>query len=137
VHLLGLRSDVERVLCAGDVFAQPSRNEGLPLALLEAMAAGLPVVVTRVGGMAEVVREGESGHLVAAGDAAALSAALAALLGRPDRGRELGAAGRARVQAEYSVERMAARYRALYGARARGTPAASPAARAARWEPRP
>jgi glycosyltransferase involved in cell wall biosynthesis len=114
VHLLGLRDDVETVFAAGDVFAQPSLSEGLPLAVLEAMASGLPVVASRVGGIPEAVIEGETGFLTPPADPAALAAALARVLEAEDRGASLGAAGRARVAAEFSVEQMAARYRQLY-----------------------
>ena len=76
---LGYREDPIRVLVAADVFCLSSRFEGLPIALLEAMAAGLPVVATRVGGMPSVVTDGREGRLVPAGDPAALAAALAEL----------------------------------------------------------
>ncbi len=114
VHLLGLRDDVDRVLLAGDVFVQPSRSEGLPLAILEAMAAGVPVVATRVGGVAEAVVDGETGILVAPGDSPALASALRAVLAMPDVGAGLGQAGRVRAIKEFSVERMVERYRRLY-----------------------
>jgi glycosyltransferase involved in cell wall biosynthesis len=114
VHLLGLRDDVDTVLAAADVFAQPSLSEGLPLAVLEAMAHGLPVVATRVGGIPEAVIDGQTGFLVAPGDPAALAAALARALETGDRGNSFGSAGRARAEAEFSVERMAQRYRQRY-----------------------
>jgi glycosyltransferase involved in cell wall biosynthesis len=114
LHLLGLRDDVATVFAAGDVFVQPSRSEGLPLAVLEAMAHGLPVVASRVGGIPEAVDEGKSGFLVPPGDPDALAAALARVLDAGDRGAALGQAARERAVAEFSVERMAERYRALY-----------------------
>jgi glycosyltransferase involved in cell wall biosynthesis len=120
VHLLGLRDDVGTVLAAGDVFVQPSLSEGLPLAVLEAMASGLPVVATRVGGVHEAVADGTTGFLVPPGDPAALAAALARVLESPDRGAALGSAGRARVEAEFSVARMADHYRSLYAALCEG-----------------
>jgi sugar transferase (PEP-CTERM/EpsH1 system associated) len=113
VTFAGERHDVASVLAAFDVFALASRSEGLSLTLLEAAAAGLPAVATRVGGNAEVVVDGETGLLVAPADPAALAAALAALAARPDRAA-LGAAGRARVVRHFSAERMAAAYHALY-----------------------
>lgn len=119
LHLLGLRDDVERIFAAADVFVQPSRSEGLPLAVLEAMAAGLPVVATRVGGMPEAVQEGETGYLVPPSSPEALADALRTVLGAPDRGRSLGRAGWDRVKSEFSVERMTERYRALYAGRSR------------------
>jgi glycosyltransferase involved in cell wall biosynthesis len=114
LHLLGLRDDVDRVLAAGDVFVQPSLSEGLPLAVLEAMAAGLPVVATRVGGVSEAVRDGETGYLVPPADPPSLADALAKVLAADDRGAALGARGRARAEKEFSVDVMAERYRALY-----------------------
>jgi glycosyltransferase involved in cell wall biosynthesis len=114
VHLLGLREDINRVLTAGDVFAQPSRSEGLPLAILEAMAAGMPVVATRVGGVPEAVLDGETGILVPPGDSAALALGLRAVLAMPDVGASLGQAGRLRAIRQFSVEHMVDCYRALY-----------------------
>jgi glycosyltransferase involved in cell wall biosynthesis len=114
LHLLGVRDDVERVLAAADVFVQCSRSEGLPLSLLEAMAASRPVVVTRVGGMPDAVLDGEAGCVVPPGDPAALAAAIAQLLADRDRAAALGRAARARAEAEFSVEAMLERYRALY-----------------------
>jgi glycosyltransferase involved in cell wall biosynthesis len=114
LHLLGLRDDVDTVLAAGDVFVQPSRSEGLPLAVLEAMAAGLPVVATRVGGIGEAVADGETGYLVPPAEPPALAAALRKVLAADDRGAALGARGRLRAEREFSVDVMADRYRALY-----------------------
>jgi len=113
-HLLGVREDIENLLRAADLFAHPSRSEGLPLAILEAMAAGLPVVATRVGGVAEAVLDDETGYLVPPGDAEALRGALARVLQQSDRGAALGYAGRQRSIAEFSIETMAQRYQALY-----------------------
>jgi glycosyltransferase involved in cell wall biosynthesis len=113
-HLLGLRDDIDRVLRAADVFVQPSRSEGLPLAILEAMAAGLPVVATRVGGMAEAIVDGVTGLLVEPGDLAALAAALRTIVTTPGRSAALGQKGRARAAGEFSLDRMVDRYRHLY-----------------------
>jgi glycosyltransferase involved in cell wall biosynthesis len=88
--MLGYHSDPARVLAASDIFTLSSRFEGLPIAMLEAMAQGLPVVATAVGGVAEVVREGCEGLLVPAGDHDALAAAYTRLALRPDLRRELG-----------------------------------------------
>lgn len=85
VTLLGSRSDVPALLPAFDVFAMSSRHEGLSIALVEALAAGVPCVATNVGGISEVVLHGESGLLVPAGDSDALAAALTEVLGDSDR----------------------------------------------------
>lgn len=104
--LLGRREDIPTLLAAADLLCLPSREEGLGLAALEAMAAGVPVVATRVGGLPEAVEEGVTGLLVAPGDPAALAAALTALLSDPPRARMLGAAGRRRADERYTRERM-------------------------------
>ena len=102
------------MLAALDVFVLPSRHEGLGVAILEAMAMALPVVASDVGGIPEIVDAGRTGVLVPPEDAAALASAIAAL----DRDRalahQMGAAGRARVLAEFSMEVMADRYERLY-----------------------
>jgi glycosyltransferase involved in cell wall biosynthesis len=113
VTFAGERADVAPLLAAFDVFALASRSEGVSLTLLEAAAAGLPVVATRVGGNEEVVVDGKTGFLVPAGDPAAFADALARVAERPDRAT-LGAAGRARVERRFSVERMARAYGDLY-----------------------
>jgi glycosyltransferase involved in cell wall biosynthesis len=100
-------------LAEWDVFCLPSRSEGYPLSIVEAMFAGLPVVATAVGSVAEAVQENRTGLLVAKDDPEALTAALAAL-GDPARRRELGAAGRAYATAHLTVEKMAESYRCLY-----------------------
>ena len=119
VHLLGLRDDVPDLLAAGDVFVQPSKSEGLPLAVLEAMAQRIPVVATNVGGVAEAVEDGRTGCLVPSGDPSALAAAVSGILDSPDRGASLAAAANARVREEFSVEHMLSRYRDLYRGQSR------------------
>jgi glycosyltransferase involved in cell wall biosynthesis len=116
IHLAGLRRDVPRCLAAFDVFALPSRMEGLPLVLPEAMAMRLPVVATAVGGVPNVVREGETGFLVPAGEGAdtAMRTQLALLRDDPTRRRALGNHAREIALARYSAERMAADYMAAY-----------------------
>lgn len=134
VHLLGLRDDVDTVLSAGEVFVQSSLSEGLPLAVLEAMAAGLPVVSTRVGGIGEAVLDGTTGYMVPAADPDRLAEALRRTLEAPDRGATLGAAGRARAESEFSVTAMAERYRAHYARRIDGAARARDLASAAAAE---
>ena len=104
----------EEWLPAFDVFAMSSDSEGLPVALLEAMACGLPPVVTAVGAIPEVVDHGRAGRLVAPGDRSALASALAALAADEAARRALGEAAARRVAERYSAARMARDYEALY-----------------------
>lgn len=120
VHFVGRRADVPRMLAAADLFVLPSRAEALPTVVAEAMAAGLPVVATSVGGTPEMVGP-ETGILVEPGDPVALAAACLELLGDPDRRASMGAAA-AEVAAErFDIRRQAARlvemYRVLAAAR--------------------
>ncbi len=104
VRLAGERRDVAELLADADVFALSSSSEGMPVSVLEAMAAGLPVVASRVGGVPEQVVDGETGLLVEPGDPEDLAEALARLVGdRELRGR-LGAAGRARAEDAFDLE---------------------------------
>ena len=112
----GYQSRTEHFLSAMDVFALSSRHEGLPLALLEAWAAGLPVVSSAVGGIPQVVEHDRSGLLFESGNEAALANALSRLLDRPQLAAELGAAGKARVFSQYSLQRMADGYEHQYHA---------------------
>ena len=114
LHLLGLRSDVNAVLAAGDLFVLPSLSEGLPLALLEAMFAGCPIVATDVGEVSAALGNGEAGVIVRPGDASALASALNALLDDPDRARMLAASARARAESQYDRSQMVQRYRSIY-----------------------
>gem|GEM_PF-32963 len=114
VTLVGHTDDVGGLLRAADLFVLPSRFEGLPLALLEAMAAGLPVVATAVGGIAEVLQEGEMGRLVARDDPAALAEAIRESLTRWTHGAGLVPPGRAWGAQQWSAERMIADSLALY-----------------------
>jgi len=103
--LLGFRRDVPRLLSAADCLAMSSDFEGLPMVALEAAATGRPVVATEVGSIAALVEDGRTGHLVPKGDVAALAARLVEVLGAPDRGRSMGAAGRARVLDRFPLSR--------------------------------
>lgn len=114
IHLVGNRSDVAELLAASDCFVLPSLWEGLPMALLEAMAARLPVVATEVSGSRDVVVDGVSGLLVAPGDPAALSTAILGVLADPSRAQALGRAARTRVEAEFSGRTQARRHAALF-----------------------
>jgi glycosyltransferase involved in cell wall biosynthesis len=114
IHFLGSRADVPELLAACDIFVLPSLWEGLPIALLEAMASGLPSVASAVSGARQVVVDGETGFLVPPGDVPALAAALAELLSDPERASAMGAAARQRVERAYSARRQAEEHAALY-----------------------
>jgi sugar transferase (PEP-CTERM/EpsH1 system associated) len=114
VRMLGLRHDIAQLLAAADVFLLTSVSEGIPVTVLEAMAVGLPVVSTDVGGMAEIVRPGKTGFLVPAGDDAWLADAILDLAGDPALRARLGQAGRNRVETVFSQEQMHAAYARLY-----------------------
>lgn len=116
VILAGSRSDVADVLSAMDVFVLSSATEGLAVTLLEAMAAGLPVVATRVGGNPEVVVDGETGRLVPPRDAGALAAAVGEMLSDRALGASMGERGRARAVARFGIDAMVGSYVALYDA---------------------
>ncbi len=105
VRFVGYRADVEPLLAASDIAVLSSANEGTPVALIEAGAAGLPLVATDVGGVRDVVAEG-TGTLVAAGDAAGLGAAIAALAGDAERRGACGAAAQRHVLARYRAARL-------------------------------
>jgi glycosyltransferase involved in cell wall biosynthesis len=114
VRFLGFRTDVADILGAADIFLLPSRTEGFPLSLLEAMARRLPVVVTPVGGIPELCTEGEHALFVPVDDPEALSVAMERLAGDPALQKKLGDAGYARTLAEFSFEGMTRRYEELY-----------------------
>jgi glycosyltransferase involved in cell wall biosynthesis len=114
VRFLGVRADVPAILNASDLFVLSSRWEGNPLSVMEAMAAGLPVVSTAVGGVPELVREGETGLLVPSGDAAALARALQALVDDPVRRQAMGAAARQHAIAHFDIRHTVRGYEQLY-----------------------
>jgi glycosyltransferase involved in cell wall biosynthesis len=115
VHWTGFRRDVPELLAAMDVFVLPSTMpEPFGLSLIEAMAAGKPVVATRHGGPVEIVVEGKTGLLVPTGDAEALAEKIATLLVDPGRRQRMGQAARARVQQLYSAERYVASMEQVY-----------------------
>jgi glycosyltransferase involved in cell wall biosynthesis len=122
VHLAGLRRDVAATLNDIDVLVSSSHSEAMPLAVMEAMASGLPVVATRVGGLPDMVDEGESGWLVAPGDFNAIAARLQQILGTPGELERMGRAARLRAVEKMAlsdtVDRMAALLARLVPARA-------------------
>ncbi|HEX5011308.1 MAG TPA: glycosyltransferase family 4 protein [Planctomycetota bacterium] len=117
----GFRTDVPALLRAFDLFVFPSHLEGLGTSVLDALAVGLPVVATTAGGIPEMITDGVHGRLVPPRDPAALAAAMIELLEQPERARQMGEAGRARVMAEFTAERMVEKtlleYERLAGAR--------------------
>ena len=110
VHLLGERRDVDDLFAASDAACLVSDTEALPMSILEAMSAGLPVIASNVGGIPDAVVDGETGVLVERGDDEALAVALAALASDRARASSLGAAGRARYERLFSAERMVREY---------------------------
>ncbi|MCG5509918.1 glycosyltransferase family 4 protein [Ectothiorhodospira lacustris] len=114
VRLMGFRDDLERILPCLDLVVHPADMEGLGVSLLQAAAAGVPLVGTRVGGVPEIIGDDEAGVLVPPGDAPALSRAVIDLLGDRSALRRLGEAGRRRVAARFSVEAMVAGNLAVY-----------------------
>ena len=114
VKLLGLRTDVRRLLSAADLFLLTSISEGIPVTLIEAMGARLPVVSTAVGGIPEVVEAENTGLLAESGDDAALAEHVVGLLSNPAAARRLGQTGRDRAAAMFSEEQMHAAYVRLY-----------------------
>ena len=114
VHFTGWRTDTAAVLSDLDVVALTSRNEGTPVALIEAGACGRPVVATRVGGVTHVVNDGTTGYLVPPGDHQAVAAMLAKLLADPPLRESLGAAGRQHIRLRFGQERLLSEMSNLY-----------------------
>jgi len=110
VKLLGHSDNVAKFLASADVFVMPSLWEGLPIALLEAMSAGLPVIATQVEGIEEAVVEGENGCLIPIGDAKALAEAIIHLLADTEMQKRMGRASQEKVKKTYSSERMCKEY---------------------------
>ena len=134
IRFLGHRDDVPQVLSDADIFVLPSRSEAFPNSVMEAMASGLPVVASAVGGIPELVVDGQTGRLVPPGDPDALAAALLNLMERPELAADFGRAGRLRIEETYSFTRMVNQFETLYLTEldARTSLAAGPAARAKR-----
>jgi glycosyltransferase involved in cell wall biosynthesis len=114
VRFLGFRRDVPRILAASDLMVLPSHWEGFGLVLLEAMAQGIPVVGTRVGAIPEVVADGETGLLVPPHDAETLATAILRMLTYPAIAREMGRAGRRRLEEHFHIERAVTEHIELY-----------------------
>ncbi|HEY1803090.1 MAG TPA: glycosyltransferase family 4 protein [Terracidiphilus sp.] len=114
VHMLGWRTDVDKLLASWDLLVIPSLEEGLPLSALEAMAAARPVVASRVGGLPELIVDGVTGKLVPLGDTDALVGCLAELASDRQRLARMGSEGLKRVREYFSEEIMARRTTQLY-----------------------
>ena len=114
VEFLGHRDDIPALLASADLFVLPSRSEAFPNGAIEAMAAGLPVVASDVGGLRDLIDNGRTGVLVAPADPEALAAAVAALVRAPERAAALGAAARREIEARYGFDRMIAAFDDLY-----------------------
>lgn len=114
LRFLGSRPDALDFVAAADMFVNPADVEGLPVAILEALAMGKPVVATAVGGVPSVVIDGETGRLVPPKDPAALADAILDVLGDPERLISLGKRGRELVEERYGLARMIERYEAVY-----------------------
>jgi glycosyltransferase involved in cell wall biosynthesis len=115
VRFLGVREDVPVVMRAADGYVMSSAWEGMPMVLLEAGAAGLPIVATRVGGNHEVVLDQQSGYLVPARDPEALASAMVRLAELPaERRRAMGKRGQEHIERNYGLERVAERWEEIY-----------------------
>jgi glycosyltransferase involved in cell wall biosynthesis len=114
VRFLGEVAEIGELLGRARMFVLPSLTEGISLSLLEAMAQGLPVVTTSVGGTPEVVVDGQSGLLVPPADPERLAAAMLKIWSDPNLSRRMGAAGRQRVEQDFNVAITTAKYESLY-----------------------
>jgi glycosyltransferase involved in cell wall biosynthesis len=117
VRMLGVRRDVARLLAASDVFVLSSDREGMPVAMLEAMAAARPVVATAVGDIPSILEDGVSGRLVTPRDRQAMAAALVEVLSNPERAAAMGENARRVIAETFDLRSMIARYEALYTAK--------------------
>lgn len=130
-RFLGHRDDVAALLAESDIFVLPSRSEASPSGIIEAMAAGLPVIATSVGGIVELVQDGGNGVLVPPDEPAKLARALIQLIDSPERAADLARAGRQTIERGYSFDRMVKQFEHVYVTEfhargAFGTPATQP-----------
>lgn len=114
VHFMGAREDVSDLVTAADIFVLPSLWEGLPLALLEAMAAAKPIVATDVGGTSETIIAGNTGVVIPPGDGQMLVEGISQLLSNPREARAMGRAARRKIEESFGIEKSAAEHLALY-----------------------
>jgi glycosyltransferase involved in cell wall biosynthesis len=114
IILTGFRADVGALLHRFDIFCLTSRNEGVPNALLEAMAVGTPVIATAVGGIPDIIYDGENGLLISSEDTTALTQAIICLMAQPKRAKSLGVAGQRSVMAQFDCQVVADKLGNLY-----------------------
>ncbi|MBN2062871.1 MAG: glycosyltransferase [Deltaproteobacteria bacterium] len=114
VILPGMKRDVPKFLSVMDIYVQPSKFEGVPNSVLEAMASGLPVIATDVGGLREIIHDGESGILLEPGQDEALSLAISKLITHPEKRRQLGNNAQNRVTELFSIDKMVSDYEIMY-----------------------
>jgi glycosyltransferase involved in cell wall biosynthesis len=114
VYLAGSRSDVYRLLPGADAFILSSKREGVPMSILEAMAAGLPVIATKVGGIPEVIKDGQNGILVPPEDQNSLANAICRILDDPGFAANLGSRARTTVEENYSIQAVTEAYTKIY-----------------------
>jgi glycosyltransferase involved in cell wall biosynthesis len=114
VRFMGMRRDVPRLLRASDIFLLSSKSEGIPLTIIEAMAAGVPVVSTDVGGIAEIIEHGQTGFLAAAGDSQTLAAHILDVLNDSSRRENIVSRARERAMTVFAEEQMHSQYLDLY-----------------------
>jgi glycosyltransferase involved in cell wall biosynthesis len=126
--LAGFCDDLDQFLPHWDLAVLPSFTEGLPNVVLEAYAAGVPVVATAVGGTPEAVDDGVDGHLVPPGDPSALAERILEMLALDEGRKVMGRRGRERIQAQFTFQAQAARYQALFAELTTGasSPASAP-----------
>ncbi len=110
----GFQSKLDQLLASADMLVLSSHTEGLPVVVLEAMAAGLPIVATRVGGIPEVIEDDVHGRLVNPGDAVDLAAGLQKMLSSPEASQRLGCAARTRAQGHFTFAQQSRKYRDLF-----------------------
>jgi glycosyltransferase involved in cell wall biosynthesis len=114
VHLLGIKSNMQEIMCSADVFALNSTLEGMPLVLLEAMSCSLPVVTTPAGGIPELVRPGIDGIVTEGYSNEEYAEKLIDLLENNSKRKKLGAAGKARVEDKFTAERIVSKYEKVF-----------------------
>jgi glycosyltransferase involved in cell wall biosynthesis len=114
VNLVGSRSDIDQLLPGADVFILSSKREGLPMSILEAMATGLPVIATKVGGIPEVIQDGQNGILVPPQDPVSLTNAICRMLDDSEYAGNLGQEARLTIEKNYSLKTITDAYTKLY-----------------------